>query len=126
VLEVRWRISQKAQNWDACLELGRVLTELAPHWAMSWVLQAQSYYYQQRPQAAYDTLRPKADAFPQSYEVAYDLACYSSLLGHMEEAVAWLEKAAALGDASRVQRMAETDPDFIPLWEYLGKRGLWA
>ena len=40
VMEVRWHICAHAQNWDACLEIGKALVDLAPDHAPNWLLRA--------------------------------------------------------------------------------------
>jgi hypothetical protein len=51
----------------------------------------------------------------------YNLACYESQLGRLEQAKNWLEKAFALGDARKLKLAALDDPDLQPLWKEIGK-----
>ena len=37
VLEVRWGIYAKVENWNACLEIGRAMVRLAPRRFSGWV-----------------------------------------------------------------------------------------
>jgi hypothetical protein len=49
------------------------------------------------------------------------LSCYACQLGNLQIALNWLEKAFAVGDASKVKLMALADPDLRPLWERIAK-----
>jgi hypothetical protein len=42
-------------------------------------------------------------------------------LGHLKEALAWLEKAFAMGNAKAIKLRALEDPDLSPLWERIGE-----
>ncbi len=53
--------------------------------------------------------------------VAYNLACYACQLGDLKGARTLLERAFALGDASKMKLMALDDPDLESLWAEIGK-----
>ena len=72
-----------------------------------------------RTQAAYDTLKPVADRFPNEWLMRYNLACYSCQLGHLKEAEQWLGKAIDLANKKDIRQMALEDEDLKPLWEKL-------
>jgi tetratricopeptide (TPR) repeat protein len=68
-----------------------------------------------RTQEALDALLPAAAKFPKHWLIRYNLACYCSQLGRLQEAMQWLEKAIGLADKSEVKAMALADPDLEPL-----------
>lgn len=114
VLQLRWEIHRNAKNWEASLEVARRLLKIAPDRETSWVFMAQSYYYMQRYQEAFDTLAPALSKFPNSAMLQYDLACYHCLLGRLDEAQAHLSRAIELGGHLYRER-AQEDPDLATL-----------
>jgi hypothetical protein len=38
-------------------------------------------------------------------------------LGKLPDALSWLQKAFAVGDATKIKSMALADPDLKPLWD---------
>jgi tetratricopeptide (TPR) repeat protein len=119
VLDLRWHISAMAGKWDTCFDLGEALVKLAPKAPHGWTNLSQALNRLKRTQEAFDFLRPAADLFPCEWAIRYELACYSCKLGHLEEALDWLEKAFELGDAKLVKRMALDDPELEPLWGHI-------
>jgi tetratricopeptide (TPR) repeat protein len=61
-------------------------------------------------QAAYETLRPVVDRFPEEWRMRFSLACYACQLGKLEEAMMWLEKAMALAGKKEICGMALGGP----------------
>ncbi|WP_237712481.1 tetratricopeptide repeat protein [Pedosphaera parvula] len=116
VLELRWAILASAKKWEACLETGNVLVQLAPDRPTAWKHRSVALHFLKRTQEAYEQMSPAIDKFPQDWVIRYDFACYCAQLGKLEEARAQLQKASELGDAGKVKSMALEDPDLEPLW----------
>jgi predicted Zn-dependent protease len=118
VLELRWQIYAKEKKWDACRDLAEAITKLLPDEPVGWLHLA---YATRRAaggdeQAAFEALFPVAERFPEVWEIPYNLACYSSMLGNFDTAQSWLKKAMAIGEKT-VQTLALDDPDLKPLWD---------
>ena len=121
VLEVRWQIHAKAQNWDACLEIASAIVEIDPDRPSGWISRA--YSLRQVPagglQAAFDSLLPVAEKFPAEPMIPFGLACYACQMGDLEEGRFWLCKAFSAannsGRETRLRSMALDQPELEPL-----------
>ena len=116
VLELRWRIYAKAENWIACVDIGMALTKLAPESAVSWLHLAYALHELKRTQEAFDVLLPVATKFPADATVRYNLACHTCQPGDLVAARDWLAQAIRLGDQKEIRLQAIEDPDLAPLW----------
>jgi uncharacterized Ntn-hydrolase superfamily protein len=89
------------------------LRRLTGIWA-DWDAQRRAHAAYERgdPAAAADALRP-ATAGREVPMLLYNLACYESLAGRSEDAVAHLRRAVELDDSYRA--LAAEDPDFDPV-----------
>lgn len=114
VLELRWHIEAAAKNWEACVEIGETLVRVAPDRPNAWIHRSFALHELKRTQEAFDRLLPVAARWPQLWVIPYNLACYTTQLGRLEEGARWLKQAAAL-DEARVRREAASDPDLAPL-----------
>jgi len=56
---------------------------------------------------------------PESAQIAFNLACYASIAGHMEEAKARLQRAIDLDND--IRRLALDDEDLRNLWDWIGR-----
>ena len=74
-----------------------------------------------RTQEARDNLLDVIASFPDHATLRYNLACYETQLGHLNPALAYLEKAFDLDDTQDLMVLALEDPDLKPLWERIGK-----
>jgi tetratricopeptide (TPR) repeat protein len=122
VLELRWLLLAKRENWAAALEVARALIESAPDLLEGWIHHA--YAMRRAPgfglAHAWSALLPVADKFPKEPIVCFNLACYAAQLGNLDDAWAWLEKAMKTGGATAIRKMALADADLEPLWPKLG------
>jgi predicted Zn-dependent protease len=116
VLEVRWQIHARRKWWIAALEISRAICELAPERPAGWLCQARSLHESGWTQKALELLREVAESFPQWPGISYNLARYSCLLDHADEAAQWLEKAMECGERDRITRMALEDQELKPIW----------
>jgi hypothetical protein len=120
VLEVRWEICAALASWKKALSIADLLLRQAPDRATGWIHRA---YAMRRVtggglQQAWDALRPAFDQFPKVSVIPYNLACYATQMGRLDEAWEWLHKAMeAAGDVESIKTMAVADSDLKPLWE---------
>ena len=117
VLEVRWQVSAKAGKWDACVDIGKALTQLAPDRAVSWIHHAFALHELKRTKEAWDVLSPVAHRFPTESTMPYNLACYAAQMENLIEARDLLAQAFKLGDAKQMKLIAMDDPDLAALWQ---------
>ena len=115
VLEVRWLIYQKIENWELCENIASALVKLAPERTTGWIDRSFALHEMKRTQEAYDTLKPALDTFKDEYLVWYNMACYACVLGNKEEARELLGKAIELG-GDAVKTQALNDPDLQGVW----------
>ena len=115
VLEVRWLIYQKIENWKISKDLGTALVKLAPERSTGWIHRSFALHEMKRTQEAYDELKPALDTFKEEQLVWYNMACYACVLGNKEEARELLGKAIELGGAA-VKTQALNDPDLQGVW----------
>ena len=115
VLEIRVQVYANAKKWDACAHVASTLVKLAPERLNGWVQRSFALHELRRTQEAFDNLLPVAEKFPGIWTIPYNLACYSSQLGRLDEAKDWLKKALLIGEET-VQRVGIADPDLKPLW----------
>jgi Flp pilus assembly protein TadD len=120
VLQVRWEVYAAAKKWGATLDIAAALIQLNPEDPLGWVHWAYALHELKRTSEARDSLLGVVNRFPTSATMRYNLACYECLLGRLEEAKQWLEKAFTLGDSRKTKLTALEDPDLEPLWKDIG------
>jgi predicted Zn-dependent protease len=125
VLSVLYEIYSRSAQWDKAADVAGELAEILPEESFVWINLAYATRRKTNgsiPEAKKILLgaQPK---FSKQYLFPYNLACYCSQLGEMEQAEQWLKKAAAIDNAA-VKKMALKDTDLKPLWDRLG-RTLW-
>ena len=119
VLEVRWSICAKEENWPQALEIARALIQAAPQRHSGWINQA--YALRRVPEGgvknAWQALLPAFDKFPKESIISYNLSCYACQLGQLDAARVWLKRALVLGKDQPIKQMALAEADLRPLWE---------
>ena len=117
VLEMRWQIYAKAQNWRECVEVASRLVELAPTVALGWIHRSYALHELKRTREALAALLPAAAKFPNDWLIRYNLACYCCRLNQLDQTMQFLAQACKLGDTKEVKQMALTDADLKEVWE---------
>lgn len=120
VLELRWEVCAAGRAWPGALEVAETLVSIAPERLAGWVQRAYALrrVTQGGLEAAFASLHPAVEKFPQAEVVPYNLACYAAQLGRLNEAEDWLQRACrALGQARAIKAQALLDEDLQPLWE---------
>jgi predicted Zn-dependent protease len=121
VLTVRYQLYAQAKQWDTAVDVADDLVKMLPDEPFVWINLA---YATRRKTGgsipdAKKILVGVEPKFPRHYLFPYNLACYCSQLGELEQAELWLKKASKI-DNGAVKKMAVDDPDLKPLWESLG------
>ncbi len=123
VLEVRWEILAKEQQWEAALDVARKLLSHAPERASSWLHHA--YALRRVPEGglekAWEALRPAAEKHPREPVVLFNLSCYACQMRKLDEARQWFQRAMKVGGKETIKGMALADDDLAPLWEEIRK-----
>jgi tetratricopeptide (TPR) repeat protein len=117
VLEVRWQLAVQAKRWPEGLAVAECLCRLAPESPFGWIHRSYCLHELKRTREAWDALLPIAERFPKEWLICYNLACYASRLGQLDEAQAWFQRALDRGDPRAINRLASHDPDLIPMRE---------
>jgi hypothetical protein len=122
VLEIRWQIYAKEKRWEACVDIARAMTKLAPSLPQGWLHLAYSVRRAKDGgvQAAWSILLPVAEKFPMAFEIPYNLACYAAQLHRLDGARDWIKRtiyiAEKVGCFNEVRLTALNDPDLEQLW----------
>jgi hypothetical protein len=123
VLEMRWQIFAEAKKWEACVDIARAMTKLAPSLPQSWLHLGYSLRRAKGGglQAAWDALLPVAEKFPTAWQVPYNLACYAAQIQRLNGARDWLKRAfdisERIGRFNEVRLTALHDPDLEQFWQ---------
>jgi predicted Zn-dependent protease len=125
VMQVRWRLHWETEDWEACLEIARALTVLAPDRRFGWLHYAVSLHKLNRTSEARDVILSVLNNFECNTTFPYYLALFSARLGELDEARSWLEKALACAkdktESDRLKTRAMTEPDLQQLWDVIGQ-----
>ena len=121
VLELRWQIHSKEQNWERALTIARELVHVASNRPAAWIYRA---YALRRVsggglKAAWKALQPALKAFPTEEMIPYNLSCYACQLNELAEAKKLFEKAVSVGKKDEIKRRALSDSDLKPLWSVI-------
>ena len=115
VLMVQSELLFAAEDWESLLPMTEKLLGQFPKLDFLWINRSYALHELKRTQAAFDALLPAAKKFPKRWLIRYNLACYCSQLGELEEAMNWLQKAIALAGKKEIKAMALDDSDLKPL-----------
>lgn len=118
-LEVRWQILARLGDWATAVQVADELVTQAPDSCNGWLHRA--YAIRRAPRGglekAWEALHPAAEKFPDKDLIAYNLACYATQLGRLDEGWEWFLRAQQIGkDARLMRQMALKDDDLKPLW----------
>jgi tetratricopeptide (TPR) repeat protein len=119
VLQFRWQLQATRKDWNAAFEVARLLLREWPEDSSNWL----HYAYALRRSneggldKAFAALEPAAQQFPDEPVIPFNLACYASQMGKLDEARQWLQRAIELGGKKHISLMALADDDLKPLWK---------
>ena len=115
VLEARWLLYEMAEKWEFCIEISNTLVKMKPDDLSCWIRRSYVLHKLERTQEAYDGLKPALDTFKGEWLLQYNLACYTCLLGNVDEARELIEEAIELG-GNVVRLRALDDEHLIRVW----------
>jgi predicted Zn-dependent protease len=122
-LEVEWVICAEERDWQSGLAAANALVQSDPERPTGWL--HRSYALRRVTggglQAAWDSLLPALEKFPEEPVIPYNLSCYACQLGHLDQARTWLRRALAIGGVETIKRMALHDADLQPIWDELDR-----
>jgi predicted Zn-dependent protease len=121
VLSMRWQVYAAARWWEAAYVVSKALCDLAPESPEAWICQANTVRNYKGVVDAWTLLLSVISKFPEDAIIRYNLACYASQMGLMEEACGWLVQAFEKEEAVQLKLAALYDPDLQPLWERIGR-----
>jgi len=117
VLEIQYQILGAAQRWEEAAAVAKLFQKRQPAEPWGYFHLAYALHELKKTKAAYAALHPVLARFPDNWLMRYNLACYACQLGNADEAMDWLEQAAALAGRKQVRPMALEDKDLEPLWK---------
>jgi tetratricopeptide (TPR) repeat protein len=118
-LDLQWEICALAGAWNGCVEIAEASIKIDPDRVEAWIHRSFALHELKCTREALENLLPAAEKFPGVWMIPYNLACYCTQLGRLDEASEWIPKAMAI-DADAVKRAGIDDPDLKPLWDSWG------
>ena len=126
VLTVRFGTLVAAERWESAYEVADALTRMRPRRVEPFIWRA--FVARQMPgrgpERARELLLEVVNKFPDSPMPAFNLACYNSALGRLDEARRWLRAALdiadRMGEGAKWKLQALNDADLDPLRRHLG------
>lgn len=119
VLGLMWELHAADRVWAKALAVSRQMVMRYPKDVSGWIHQSYTLHELRQTEEARDLLVSVAEQFPEISVIPYNLACYECQLGNLEQARRWLGRAEEMKGKSNFKKMALTDPDLQPLWDYI-------
>jgi tetratricopeptide (TPR) repeat protein len=119
VRRVRLDLYMAGKQWDLAASIATQLLKADPNDPATWVNLAYSTRRAQGLKEAEAILLRAREVHPDHALIAYNLACYASAAGRLEEAKERLQHAFNLD--KNLRAMAVEDPDFRPLWNWIDR-----
>jgi Flp pilus assembly protein TadD len=117
VLGARLGIYMAARKWDMAAAVASHLVRVEPQNAAWWISLAYALRRTESVEKAEAILLQAQIIHPKVAMIAFNLACYASVAGRVEEAKAHLQHAIDLD--MDVRRLAIDDEDLRPLWDWI-------
>lgn len=117
VLKVQFTLHAQARQWALAYGVAESIVALEPDCAEAWIHRSNALHFQALYQEAYNLLLPGLARFPQNSPMRYNLACFCSRMGRLDEARTWLKEAFWLEGGPRLREAAVEDQDLEPLWK---------
>jgi Flp pilus assembly protein TadD len=119
VLYARVDIYLGSRKWDMAAAVASRLVKADSENPVAWINLAYAVRRAESIEQAEAILLKARTLHPENALVAFNLACYASVVGHMEEAKARLQHAIELDKDLR--RLALDDEDLRPPWDWIGR-----
>jgi Flp pilus assembly protein TadD len=117
VLGARVNLYMVAKKWDMAAAVASHLVKVEPENEAWWIGLAYSIRRSEGVEKAEAILLRAQAIHPKVAMIAFNLACYASVIGRMEEAKKRLRDAIALD--KDIRRLAIDDEDLKPLWDWI-------
>ena len=117
VLGARVNLYMVARKWDMAAAVANHLVEVDPGTAGWWISLAYALRRTESVEKAEAILLRAQTIHPKVAMIAFNLACYASVTGRMEEAKERLQLAIDLEKDIRI--LALDDEDLRPLWDWI-------
>ena len=117
VLGARVNLYMAAKKWDMAATVASHLVKVEPGTAGWWISLAYSIRRIKGADKAEAILLRAQAIHPKVAMIAFNLACYASVTGRMEEAKERLQHAIDLDKEIRL--LAVDDEDLKPLWDWI-------
>ena len=118
VLGARVDIYMAAKKWDMAAAVASHLVKVDPQNAGWWISLAYALRRTESVEKAEAILLRAQAIHPKVAMIAFNLACYASVTGRMEEAKERLQHAIELDKG--IRGLALDDKDLHPLWDWIG------
>ena len=117
VLGARVNLYMAAKKWDMVAAVASHLVKVDPQTAGWWISLAYSIRRSEGIEQAEAILLRAQAIHPKVAMIAFNLACYASVTGRMEDAKERLRNAIELDKNVRI--LAFDDEDLRPLWDWI-------
>ena len=112
-LQLRLFITMKSHNWDESLRICERLREIYPEAVSGYIHGAFCLHERGCTDAALKLLLSGPPTLAEEATYFYNLACYSAVLGDLDNALDYAQRSFAMDDKFR--DIAKLDPDLIEL-----------
>ena len=116
-LSMRTRLYSERKDWERMESMSRDLIALDDNEVFGWVNLAYALRELERVEEAKETATQGLARQPKEAVLWFNLACYCSLLGEVEDASTHLDKAIELEKS--FESSAVDDPDLENLWAWI-------
>jgi Flp pilus assembly protein TadD len=117
VLGARVNLYMVARKWDMAAAVASHLVKVEPEIFGWWINLAYAKRRCEGIESAEAILLRARELHHDNAMIAFNLACYASVAGRMEEAKARLKRAIELD--KQFQKLAIDDEDMQPLWDWI-------
>jgi len=117
VLGARFDLYTAAKKWDMAAAVASHFVRVEPENVGWWINLAYSTRRAEGVEKAEAILLRGCEVHPKDAIIAFNLACYASVTGRMEEAKDRLRHAIELDKG--IRRLALDDEDLKPLWDWI-------
>ena len=117
VRTMKIRLHLKSRQWKKMADVAKALVEHSPEIAFGWVNWAYALRELNRNKKAKEIATEGLLQHPNEAVLWFNLACYCSLLGEVEEASNHLDKAISIEKSFEAE--AVDDPDLDNLWNWI-------
>jgi Tfp pilus assembly protein PilF len=120
VLQVRWYVFAKAEQWEACVDIAATLTQLRPRQRFGWIHLVAALRRQGRFSEAIRVLDQAVRLCGDTPTFAFNLACCHAKVGEPRKAKQHLKRAFELARGNEALNHLRTraldEPELEPVW----------